>query len=122
LYKSFDKKRAMRVKYVRALEKFVKAAINILKRADFDFERFEERMKKNATALKKVEPVVLDSTYTKSLEDFANLVLQTVDTNKDNSEDKREILLKNANALEKLKANSSYKKEKHPKKIFEDGY
>lgn len=122
MFRLGGEEKAKRVKYVRALEKFVKSAIAILKREDFDFLLFIERMEKNSIALRKVEPVVLDSTYTKTLEQFCNLVFGVISNNIEDGEEVRQILLKHANALEKLKANSSYKKEKHRQKVFSDGY
>lgn len=35
-----------RIKYIRALDRFVKSAINILKRKDFDAEIFKKRVEK----------------------------------------------------------------------------
>lgn len=122
MFRPGGEEKTKRVKYVRALEKFVKSAVAILKREDFDFLRFEERMLKNAIPLQKVEPIVLDSTYTKNLESFCNLILETVNQKIEDKEEERQILLKHANALEKLKTNSSYKKEKHRQKVFNDGY
>lgn len=122
MFRPGDEERTKRVKYVRALEKFVKSAVATLKREDFDFSRFEERMQKNAIPLRKVAPIVLDSTYTKSLEAFCNLILETLNQNIEEKEEERQVLLRHANALEKLKVNSSYKKEKHRQKVFDDGY
>ena len=99
-----------RVKYIRALERFVKSAIAVLKREDFDEELFKVRMQKNYQVVAKVEPVVLDSGYTKALEMFVNSVLHVL---KNPQDDFRQNLLKEANALEKLKNNYSYKKDKH---------
>ncbi|GKH61336.1 hypothetical protein [Campylobacter ureolyticus] len=95
-----------RVKYLRALDRFVKSAINILKREDFDDEIFRKRVEKNTQTLEKVEPVLLNDPYTKALENFANSVIQ----NKNKDE-----LLKEANLLDKLKNSKNYKKEKHKK-------
>lgn len=39
-------KKNKRVKYLRALDRFVKSAINILKREDFDDEILEKELKK----------------------------------------------------------------------------
>lgn len=93
-----------RVRYIRALEKFAKSAINNLKRDDFDLEIFNQRISKNKQSLEKVEPVYLDSPYTRGLLDFVNLVL---------SSENRENLIKSANHLDKLKNSKTYKKSKH---------
>ena len=49
-----------RVKYLRALEKFAKSAINGLKRDDFAEAEFRQRVEKNAKVIEKVEAVYLD--------------------------------------------------------------
>lgn len=95
--------KALRVKYLRALEKFTNAAISALKREDFDKDKFQERMQKNEKFFQKCEAVVLNSSYGKALENFVNTCL-------DFSKDKNELLIL-ANALDKLKKGE--KKEKH---------
>ncbi|HEC1751047.1 TPA: hypothetical protein R1712_000544 [Campylobacter lari] len=105
--------KALRVKYVRALEKFTNSAVNALKREDFDLTLFRERMQKNAKIFEKVQAVFLDSTYTKALELFVNECL--------NESLDQKTLTSKANALYKLKNNQSYKKDKHKIK-FKDEY
>lgn len=102
-----------RVKYIRALERFVKSAIAILKRDDFKEELFRERVEKNLIVLKKVKPVFLDSPYTKALETFAKSVIAGGD---------KEVLIKEANQLEKLKNVKTYKKDKHKKDKFDSEF
>ena len=100
-----------RVKYLRGLEKFVKSAISGLKREDFDDAQFRARAAKNAEILRKIEPVLLDSPYAKSWENFVNLVVKGGE---------RSELIAYANALEKLKNQKTYKKEKHRKKYKDE--
>ena len=100
-----------RVKYLRGLEKFVTSAISGLKREDFDDAQFRARAAKNAEILRKIEPVFLDSPYAKSLENFVNLVVKGGE---------RSELIACANALEKLKNQKTYKKEKHRKKYKDE--
>ncbi|BCX79199.1 hypothetical protein [Campylobacter sp. 19-13652] len=100
-----------RVKYIRALERVAKAAISGLKRADFDEVAFKERVRKNMQVLDKIEPVYLDQPYTKALEAFVNGLLTHAT---------KEQLLKSANALEKLKNQRTYKKDKHKNKFKEE--
>ena len=109
MYEQNDKFK--RVKYLRGLEKFVKSAISGLKREDFDDAQFRARAAKNAEILRKIEPVFLDSPYAKSLENFANLVINQMP---------RCQLIAFANALEKLKNQKTYKKEKHRKKYKDE--
>ena len=106
---------------MRALERFVKSAAALLKREDFDYTLFVARMQKNYTVLSKVPCVGLDSPYTRALEEYVNLVLETIGKTSE-SEVAWELLLKEVNAIQKLKTSSSYKKSKHRSKIYEDGY
>ena len=108
-----------RVKYVRALERFVKSAVAVLKRADFDFKLFMTRMEKNYKVLTRVEPVPLDSPYTSALENYVNTIFQTLKREEDPAEI-HSFLLKEANQIEKLKTSNSYKKSKHKSSDFED--
>ncbi|MBZ7928380.1 hypothetical protein ACD575_06240 [Campylobacter sp. LH-2024] len=95
--------KSLRVKYLRSLEKFANTAKSCLKREDFNLEKFQERMQKNKKNLEKCQAVVLNSTYSKALENFVNACLDF--------SLKKEELLYLANALSKLK-NQNYK-EKH---------
>ncbi|MFA6757641.1 MAG: hypothetical protein WCR62_07895 [Sulfurospirillaceae bacterium] len=115
------KEKSMRVKYIRALEKFVKSAISILKREDFDFLLFQTGVIKNySSQLEKVQSVVLDSTYSKNLELFANEVMLSVQ--KEPSLSIKEELLNSANALEKLKSKSNYKRDNRVKNSIFNEY
>ncbi|ECB9609426.1 hypothetical protein GYL97_000056 [Campylobacter jejuni] len=99
-----NEEKALRVKYLRNLEKFFNDAISALKKEDFDKTKFEERMLKNAKFFEKNPAVNLNSTYAKNLEFFVNACL-------DFSKEKNE-LLNLANALDKQKKQGG-KKEKH---------
>lgn len=103
--------KTLRVKYLRALEKFANAAISALKKENFDKEKFQERMEKNKKIVEKCKAVNLNSSYNKTLENFVNNCL-------DFSKQKEE-LLSLANALDKLKKGE--KKEKH-KTYLKDYY
>lgn len=100
-----------RIRYIRALERFVSSAVSILKRDDFDMEIFKIRVGKNYEILKKVEPVFLDQPYPKSLENFARSLIDGGD---------KDELLKEANLLEKLKNSKTYKKDKHKKDYLQN--
>ncbi|NLC27318.1 MAG: hypothetical protein GX780_00910 [Campylobacteraceae bacterium] len=60
--------------------------------------------------------------YVRALENFANTTMRVLSHPSEDKNEDRQALLRHANALEKLKTNLSYKKEKHPKKIYNDGY
>lgn len=106
---------------MRALERFVKSAAALLKREDFDYALFVVRMQKNYTVLSKVPCVGLDSPYTRALEEYVNLILGTIGKESE-PEAAWELLLKEANAIQKLKTSSSYKKSKHRSAMYNDGY
>lgn len=105
-----------RVKYIRSLERFVKSAVALLKRDDFDADLFAKRMAKNYEILSKAEAVNLDSPYTKALENFAKNIMSASEQNRID----RGTLTHEANALEKLKNDKSYKKDKHKIDFFKD--
>ncbi|TKX31784.1 DUF810 domain-containing protein [Campylobacter estrildidarum] len=101
----------LRVKYLRALEKFSNIARSCLKREDFELEKFQERMQKNKKVVEKCQAVILNSTYSKKLENFVNACL-------DFSKEKEE-LLNLANALDKLKNQNHKEKHKNYLKEYE---
>ena len=101
------KEKALRVKYLRQLEKFANSAISALKKENFDKTKFEERMLKNAKIFDKSEAVMLSSSYTKALENFVNACLNF-------SKEKSE-LLSLANALDRQKKQGE---KKHKNKNY----
>lgn len=112
-----------RVKYIRALERFLGSCVSALKNENFDFDLFIKRAEKGLKTLQKVEPIRLDSTYTNLLQNYVTLVSNSIRITEES--DKEEIhkrLLKEANLLEKEKYRGSYKKEKHKAQGFNDGY
>lgn len=96
--------KTLRVKYLRNLEKFASAAVNALKKEEFDKTKFEERMLKNKNFFQNCEATPLHASYPKNLENF---VLACLDFSKDKAE-----LLSLANALDKQKKQGQ-KKQKH---------
>lgn len=112
-----------RVKYIRALERFLGSCVSALKNENFDFNLFVKRAEKGLKTLQKIEVVRLDSTYTNSLQNYVNLVSNSiVNTENVDVEELHKRLLKEANLLEKEKYRGSYKKEKHKAQGFNDGY
>lgn len=112
----------LRVKYIRALERFLGSCVNALKTENFDFKLFEKRVAKSLKTLRKVEAIRLDSTYTNSLQSYVELVLRTVADETGDNEVKHKLLLKEANLIEKEKNRGAYKKDKHKEQSFNDGY
>ncbi|WP_442765633.1 hypothetical protein [Sulfurospirillum cavolei] len=111
-----------RVKYIRALERFLSSCVSALKNEQFDYDLFVKRAQKSLKTLHKVQAVRLDSTYTHTLEAYANLVVSTIETQNADKDAAHKRLLKEANLLEKEKYRGSYKKEKHKTRGFDDGY
>jgi hypothetical protein len=116
--------KALRLRYIRALEKFAKRAINLLKapEEDFHFEKFKKKMDENFKDVEKVEVVRLDNGYMSKLEEYVNLILRTITNHSKDFEDEKSLLLKEANLLHKEKNKNIYKKDKHSKHKFNDGY
>ena len=80
-------------------------------------------MKRTFEILKKVEPIRLDSAYPMALENYANLLLNALEElDEDETTQLKENLLKEANLLHKEKNKTQYKKDKHKKSTFNDGY
>lgn len=111
-----------RVKYIRALERFLGSCAGALKNDAFDLAVFERRVEKSLKVLRKVEAVRLDSTYMSLMENYVALVLKTLGDDDMPNETKHRTLLKEANLIEKERNKGSYKKSKHQKNDFEDGY
>lgn len=112
-----------RVKYIRALERFLGSCTSALKNENFDFDLFVKRAEKGLKTLKKVDPIRLDSTYTNGLHNYAALVANSIiHPEEADIEEIHKKLLKEANLLEKEKYRGSYKKEKHKAQGFDDGY
>ncbi|MBV5278727.1 MAG: hypothetical protein J0647_06810 [Campylobacteraceae bacterium] len=112
----------LRVKYIRALERFLGSCVAVLKTENFDFKLFQKRVEKSHKTLKKVEEIRLDSTYTNSLQNYVILVLRTIADESEDYEAKHKLLIKEANLIEKERNRGSYKKDKHKDQSFNDGY
>ena len=114
--------KAIRLKYVRVLEKFVKRTIALLKHPEFNFEVFKKQTIVNYEFVKNVETVRLDSEYLKKLKEYSQTILNTLEHHSKDFQEEHQLLLKEANLLHKEKNKNNYKKDKHTKKKFNDGY
>lgn len=112
----------LRIRYIRVLEKFFTRTVSLLKLENFDHEIFKERTLKNYDDIKRVKSVELNSQYLSSLIAFINKTLSFLENHSKNFEDERDTLLKDANLLQKEKNKNTYKKDKHKKSKFDDGY
>ncbi|MGM0518712.1 MAG: hypothetical protein ACQERD_03590 [Campylobacterota bacterium] len=111
-----------RIRYIRVLEKFFTRTVSLLKLEDFDVELFKKRTMKNYEDLKKVDSMDLHSSYLMSLTQFINKTLMYVQTHSEDFESERSNLLKDANLIQKEKKKKTYRKDKHKKQTFNDGY
>ena len=118
-----------RIKYIRVLEKFLTRTMSLLRLENFDEDLFKKRCIKNFKDLSRAETMELNSTYYTHLKRFIEKVMYYVYLEEDNDgfevddEDKMQnLLLKEANNLQKEKNNSSYKKDKHKNAKFDDEY
>ncbi|MBN1838454.1 MAG: hypothetical protein JW802_00250 [Campylobacterales bacterium] len=116
------KDKEARVKYIRALERFLGSCISALKNENFDYNLFVKRAEKSLKTLQKVEAISLDSRYTNALQNYANLVAQSIANKENDPQEIHKRLTKEANLLEKEKYQGGYKKEKHKAQGFNDGY
>jgi hypothetical protein len=114
--------KTIRLKYVRVLEKFTKRTIALLKHPLFDFNIFIIQTKKNYTLVEQTQSIRLDSEYLKKLISYTQTIMNTLQNYSPNFKEEQLLLLKEANLLHKEKNKTSYKKDKHTKKKFYDGY
>ena len=114
--------KTIRLKYVRVLEKFAQRSIALLKHPQFDFNLFITQSIKNHKFIEDATPIRLDSEYLKKLIVYCEMVMLKVYNHTKTFEEEQQFLLKESNLLHKEKNKSSYKKDKHTKKKFYDGY
>lgn len=112
----------LRIRYIRVLEKFFTRTVSLLKLENFDTELFKERTLKNYEDIKRVKSIELNSKYLTELIAFINKTLYFLENHSESFENERATLLKEANLLQKEKNKNSYKKDKHKKSKFDDGY
>ncbi len=107
--------KTQRVKYMRLLEKFLKSSTNILKLENFNYDLFEKRAIKIYNLIQNIDTIRVDSGYFKSLQNFTELTMRTLKNENLKNEEKRNLLLKEVNLIEKNKNRRIYKKLKHKK-------
>ncbi len=114
--------KTIRLRYIRVLEKFNTKTISLLKYDNFDLELFKKATLKAYEELKKAKTCELYSEYPVAVKNLAQTILNTLDVHSKDFENEKALILKQSNLLEKLKNNNRYKKDKHKKKKFNDGY
>jgi len=114
--------KTIRLRYIRLLEKFNTKAIGLLKYDNFDLELYKKAMLKAYQDLQKAKTCELYSEYPVAVKNLAQTILNTLENHSKDFEEERANILKHANLLDKLRNNNRYKKDKHKKKKFTDGY
>ncbi len=112
--------KTQRVKYMRLLEKFLKSSITILKLEDFNYDLFQKRSLKIYNLIKKIDDIRVDSGYFKSLQNFVELTMSTLENENLKAEEKRSLLLKEVNLIDKNRNKKIQKKIKHKNAIRDD--
>ncbi|MGE0739589.1 hypothetical protein [Sulfurimonas sp.] len=111
---------AMRLRYVRAIERFHKSITSYLtSTADLTKEGYVKKIESALKLLLKVEEIVL---YKGDLQELQKLVQKMIayrESEKEIGEIKEDILYL-SNQLEKTKNARRYKKEKHSRSIYEE--
>jgi hypothetical protein len=114
--------KTIRLRYIRVLEKFITKSITLLKYDNFDIELYKKATLKSYDELKKAPTIELYSEYPIALKSLAQTILDTLENHSKDFENEKALILKQSNLLAKLKNNNRYKKDKHKKKKFTDGY
>ncbi len=105
--------KALRVKYMRLQEKLLQSSATILKLENFNYELFQKKILKILTKIDNISGVKTDSSYLNSLKNFSELLKRTLQNDRLKIEEKKEILLKEANLIQKQKNKKLYKRKKH---------
>ncbi len=114
--------KTIRLRYIRVLEKFNTKAISLLKYDNFDVELFKKATLKAYGELQKVKTCELYSEYPVAVKNLTQSILDTLENHSIDFQEEKAHILKQSNLLAKLKNNNRYKKDKHTKKKFNDGY
>jgi len=106
-------KKASRVKYMRLQEKLLQSSLTILKLENFNYELFHKKVLKILIKIENIPEFRTDSSYINSLKSFSELLRRTIQNDRLKIEEKKEVLLKEANLIQKQKNKKLYKRKKH---------
>ncbi|TKI68938.1 hypothetical protein FCU45_08220 [Sulfurimonas crateris] len=111
---------AMRLRYIRALERFHKGIVSYLSTtSNISKEGYDKKIENSLKVLQRVDEISL---YKGELQDLQKLVKKIIsyrESDKDVEDIKEEILYE-SNQLEKSKNARRYKKDKHSGSKFEE--
>lgn len=112
-----------RLRYIRALERFTRSVMGYLaKEEETDFEGFTARVGKQYELLKKAEKTPLYKAEYVQQEAFVDQILAAARAECEEFDALRQKLLYASNQLHKNRNSKKYKKEKHTKQSYNDGY
>jgi hypothetical protein len=111
-----------RIRYIRVVDKFISRVFSLARADDVDFKTFCTKVKKFYDEFKKTPKVDLHSSYCDMQERLIELILRIANGDGEDFENDKSRILKEANLLDKHKNQTTYKKEKHKSKKFDDGY
>ena len=118
--KSKREESALRVKYVRLMQRFINSITVFLAKSEaLSKERYIKKVDNARKYLDRCEKVELYGSSNSELERFVSKILKSVESDLDIEEIKADILAY-ANQLEKSQNSKSYKKDKHKKSKFKE--
>jgi hypothetical protein len=111
---------AVRLKYIRVLERFLRSVISYLSIPEgITKEGYSKKIENNLKYFQKTQSAVLYKGEFSDLESLVKEIILKADSEESIEELKNEILYK-SNKLEKTKNNRKYKKDKHKAEKFNE--
>ncbi len=111
---------SLRLRYIRALERFHKSIISYLSStANLSKEGYDKKIESSLKVLLKVDEIALYKGDLQELQKLVKKIINYKDSDKDIEEIKEEILYA-SNQLDKTKNARRYKKDKHSQLKYDD--
>jgi hypothetical protein len=113
-----------RLKYRRELERFLNRVVSISKDDSILLENFKIKVDGFYNKLIKIDSTTLDNKFFENIEKLVNIIISSIDkiSNLDEFIKFKNLVLKEANIIQKEKNRSSYKKDKYKHKAINDGW
>lgn len=113
---------ATRLRYIRALQRFHKSIMSyLLNTPEITTKTFFKKIDNGVKLLNRVEEIALYKGELQDLQTFVKKIINYKNSQKDIEDIKSEILY-GSNQLEKSQNAKKYKKNKHSKSQYDDGY
>lgn len=111
---------SLRLRYVRALDRFHKSIISyLLNTKDITKESYSKKVQNSQKVLNRVEEIALYKGDLQDLQKFVKKIIAYQESDK-NIEDIKDEILYTSNQLDKSKNARRYKKEKHSQSIYDE--